>query len=268
MSGNLTTASPTATPNVTGVVTLAANSKVGGYILTDAGAVTVGGAGSVGGSITTKAGVVTLGANVKTGGGISTTAGAVTVGAGSQTVGGGITTEAGVVTLAANVKIGGGISSVAGAITVGAGSAVGGDIIPSGAGVVTLTGGHVGGDVITGTGAINATDSRIGGSVFATGAGVVTLINTTTNDLTLVVPPSPACGSKAPAAVALSDLTQTYTGSPLKPTATTNPVGLPVIWTGAPKTNTGSYPVTATINHPNYQGSTSGTFKIVPAPAS
>jgi|GEM_PF-1025632 len=306
LSGNLTTASSTATPNVTGVVTLAANSSVGGYILTDAGAVTVGIAGSVGGAITTQAGVVTLGANVTTGGGISTGAGAVTVGDGSQTVGGGITTGAGVVTLGANVKIdgdittiaggitigegsatcgsvittgagvvalttnvkiGGSISTVAGAITVGAGSKVGGDIIPSGAGVVTLTGVHVGGDVITGDGAITVTDSRVGGVVVALGAGVVTITSSVVNDTTLVVPPSPACQTvvKAPATVTLSDLTQTYTGSPLTPTATTAPVGLTVIWTNAPQTAAGTYPVTATINDPNYEGSASGTFTIAKA---
>jgi hypothetical protein len=72
--------------------------------------------------------------------------------------------------------------------------------------------------------------------------------------------------SKATATVALSNLAQTYTGSPLTPTATTTPGGLGVVWTGAPQTAAGSYPVTATVNDPNYEGSDSGTF-VISAPA-
>jgi parallel beta-helix repeat protein len=73
--------------------------------------------------------------------------------------------------------------------------------------------------------------------------------------------------NNATATVVLSNLTQTYTGSPLTPTATTDPVGLTIDWTGAPQTNAGSYPVTATVNDPNYQGSASGTFVINKAEA-
>jgi hypothetical protein len=72
--------------------------------------------------------------------------------------------------------------------------------------------------------------------------------------------------TKATASVALSNLTQTYTGSPLSPTATTNPPGLAITWTNAPQTKAGSYAVTATVNDPNYQGSAGGTFTINPAP--
>ena len=68
--------------------------------------------------------------------------------------------------------------------------------------------------------------------------------------------------NKAAATVVLDNLTQTYTGSALMPTATTNPPGLAITWTGAPQTNAGSYPVTATVNDANYQGSASGTFTI------
>ena len=38
------------------------------------------------------------------------------------------------------------------------------------------------------------------------------------------------------ATVTLSNLTQTYTGSPLTPTATTTPAGLAITWAGAPDT--------------------------------
>jgi len=71
---------------------------------------------------------------------------------------------------------------------------------------------------------------------------------------------------KAPAPVVLGNLTQIYTGAPLTPTATTTPAGLGVTWTGAPQTSVGSYPITATVSDPNYQGSASGTFVINPAP--
>jgi hypothetical protein len=69
--------------------------------------------------------------------------------------------------------------------------------------------------------------------------------------------------NKATASVSLSNLTQTYTGSPLYPTATTVPSGLSVAWTGAPDTKVGQYAVTATVNNSNYSSNTaSGTFVI------
>jgi type IV secretory pathway TrbF-like protein len=68
--------------------------------------------------------------------------------------------------------------------------------------------------------------------------------------------------NKAAATVTLGNMTQTYTGSPLTPTATTNPAGLTIVWTNAPQTGPGSYEVTATVNDTNYQGSASGTFVI------
>jgi alpha-tubulin suppressor-like RCC1 family protein len=77
--------------------------------------------------------------------------------------------------------------------------------------------------------------------------------------------PATASNSVTPnaaALVTLANLTQTYTGSPLSPTATTIPPGLAVTWTGAPQTNAGSYPVIATINNPAFSGSQAGTFTI------
>ena len=67
------------------------------------------------------------------------------------------------------------------------------------------------------------------------------------------------------ATVSLSNLSRTYTGSPLSPTVTTNPAGLSYSLTGAPQTNAGTYPVTATITNPNYSGTASGTFVIAKA---
>jgi hypothetical protein len=68
--------------------------------------------------------------------------------------------------------------------------------------------------------------------------------------------------NKAAATVALSNLTQTYTGNALTPSAAITPEGLAIIWTNAPQTNAGSYAVTATVNDANYEGSASGTFTI------
>lgn len=77
--------------------------------------------------------------------------------------------------------------------------------------------------------------------------------------------PSQASGSLTPAAAAtvtLGDLTQTYTGTPLTPTAATNPSGLALSWSNATQTNAGSYQVSATITDPAFQGGASGTFTI------
>ena len=74
---------------------------------------------------------------------------------------------------------------------------------------------------------------------------------------------------QAMATVTLSNLSQTYTGSPLSVTAATTPAGLAVSVTYngstiAP-TAAGSYAIIATINNPNYSGSASGTLMIAKA---
>jgi hypothetical protein len=58
-------------------------------------------------------------------------------------------------------------------------------------------------------------------------------------------------------------LSQTYTGTVKTVATTTSPAGLPVnvVFTGTPQ-NAGSYPVTATINDPNFTGSATGTLTI------
>jgi hypothetical protein len=72
--------------------------------------------------------------------------------------------------------------------------------------------------------------------------------------------------TQAAATVRLSNLSQIYTGKALTPVASTTPSGLAVTWSGVPKTNVGSYPVSVTINNPNYQqSSASGTFIIAKA---
>jgi CSLREA domain-containing protein len=73
------------------------------------------------------------------------------------------------------------------------------------------------------------------------------------------------------AIVTLSNLDQTYTGSPLPVTVTTQPANLSVTVTyedaqgntsTTPPTNAGSYAVTASVTAPGYAGSASGTLTI------
>jgi hypothetical protein len=81
-----------------------------------------------------------------------------------------------------------------------------------------------------------------------------------TQNATLIV-------SQAPATVSFtSPLTVTYNGSAQAVTVATSPVGLPTTITyspgpGAP-TNAGTYSVTASVNSPNYSGSTTGTLRV------
>jgi hypothetical protein len=76
---------------------------------------------------------------------------------------------------------------------------------------------------------------------------------------------------KAAATVNLSNLAQTYDGSPKTAGVTTNPSGRAVDLTYAGSstapTNAGSYAVVATVNDPNYQGTASGTLVIGKAAA-
>ncbi len=115
-------------------------------------------------------------------------------------------------------------------------------------------------------GTVPVTCSPASDSTFPIGTTTVTCSshdnagNTATGSFTVTI-------SKAAATVTLSNLSQTYTGSPLTPTIATNPAGLTITWTGAPQTNAGSYPVTATVTGANYQGSASGTFTISKAAA-
>jgi hypothetical protein len=75
---------------------------------------------------------------------------------------------------------------------------------------------------------------------------------------------------KATATVSLSNLSQTYDGSPKPVTVTTVPAGLGVTVTynvsGTVPSAAGSYAVVATVNDANYQGTASGTLVIAPPP--
>ncbi|MBN06834.1 MAG: hypothetical protein CMM45_03260, partial [Rhodospirillaceae bacterium] len=68
---------------------------------------------------------------------------------------------------------------------------------------------------------------------------------------------------KAAATVTLGALSQTYTGSALAATATTNPAGLDVTFSySADPVNAGNYTATGTINNTNYAGTASDTLTI------
>jgi pectin methylesterase-like acyl-CoA thioesterase len=77
--------------------------------------------------------------------------------------------------------------------------------------------------------------------------------------------------TKLTAAVSLSNLSQTFTGSPIVPTVVTEPAGLNVTLTyngsPTPPTALGSYSVVATIQDAVYQGTFSGTLVINPVSA-
>ncbi len=71
---------------------------------------------------------------------------------------------------------------------------------------------------------------------------------------------------KAPVAVALSNLSQTYDGSRKSITVTTSPasIGFAVVYNNdaTPPTDAGSYPVTVTVTDSNYAGSASGVLVV------
>ncbi|HLM58273.1 MAG TPA: pectinesterase family protein [Pyrinomonadaceae bacterium] len=72
--------------------------------------------------------------------------------------------------------------------------------------------------------------------------------------------------TKLTAAVTLSNLAQNSTGSPAAVAVTTEPAGLPVTVTynnsPVPPSAIGSYAVVAAVNHPDYQGTATGTLVV------
>jgi len=118
-------------------------------------------------------------------------------------------------------------------------------------------------------GSVIGTDSSLTlNNLITSQAGIYTVIvsgtcDSVTNSATLTV-------NKATASITLGSLSQTYNGSAEAATATTTPSGLAVSFTyngsASVPVNAGSYTVVGTINDPNYQGSTTGTLVINPAP--
>ncbi|MBK5290128.1 MAG: S8 family serine peptidase [Acidobacteriia bacterium] len=121
----------------------------------------------------------------------------------------------------------------------------------------------------------NFVDGPSGSCVFDTPGNYWIMLQVRDNDNLMdtmsvyaVVTPPGSTANKSPASVVLGSLSQTFTGSVLTPTATTNPPGLAITWTNASHTDAGSYPVTATVDDQNYEGSGSGIFTINRAMAS
>ncbi len=77
--------------------------------------------------------------------------------------------------------------------------------------------------------------------------------------------------SKIPATITLGNLSQTYDGTPKAVSATTTPAGLTVNLTyngsATAPTTAGDYAVVATINDPNYQGTTNAILSVAKAVA-
>ena len=93
--------------------------------------------------------------------------------------------------------------------------------------------------------------------------------STTTNLTTAQASPFSFTVAKSPASVTLSGTSQTYNGSARSVSVSTTPSGLTtsITYNGSSSapTNAGSYPVLATINDSNYEGSTSATLTIAKA---
>ncbi len=112
-----------------------------------------------------------------------------------------------------------------------------------------------------------------GGNVLTfSGAGSVTVTASQAGNANYEAAPPVArtfTVTKATAAVELSNLVQTYNGTPRSAGATTTPSGKTVTFTyeGSPiaPTDAGSYEVVGTIDDPVYQGSASGTLVVAKA---
>jgi gliding motility-associated-like protein len=116
----------------------------------------------------------------------------------------------------------------------------------------------------------------IAGKLHIVGAGTATITASQVGNSTYNAAPDvqeTLTVNKASATFALSNLVQTYNGTPLAATATTNPVGLSGVTitfdgSATAPTAAGSYAVVTSLNHPNYAANNAtGTFVIAKATA-
>jgi hypothetical protein len=102
-----------------------------------------------------------------------------------------------------------------------------------------------------------------------TGAGSYTVVGAISSEIYSGTATGTLAIAKAAATVTLGSLLQTYTGSALAATATTNPSALIVnlTYAGSPSAPiaAGSYAVVGAVSDPNYVGTSSGTLMISPA---
>ncbi|HEY5839427.1 MAG TPA: MBG domain-containing protein [Pyrinomonadaceae bacterium] len=114
-----------------------------------------------------------------------------------------------------------------------------------------------------------------GSSVTITGAGTVTIRASQAGDTNYNAAANVERSftvAKAAASITLSNLNQTYNGTPRPATATTTPAGLAgvsITYTGSATapTNVGSYSVIASLTNDNYTGNATGTLVIAKAAA-
>jgi hypothetical protein len=124
---------------------------------------------------------------------------------------------------------------------------------------------------------LNVTFTYNGSATEPTAVGSYTVVATINDALYAGTATGTLVISKATvSSIVLSNLNQTYDGTPRDVTATTTPAGLSVVFSysgsgygpsATAPTNAGTYNVTATINDPNYQGSTTGTLVVAKATA-
>jgi hypothetical protein len=131
---------------------------------------------------------------------------------------------------------------------------------------IPTTSGLQGSDTVTGLAETYGTPDAGMGKTLSVSAFTVNDGNSGNNYTVSTVTSSVGVINKAPSAIVLDSLSQTYSGSAEAATATTTPSGLAVNFTyngsATVPTSAGSYTVVATINDANYQGSATGTLVI------
>jgi sugar lactone lactonase YvrE len=138
-------------------------------------------------------------------------------------------------------------------------------ITPAGTVAFTVDGSTISANVVNGVATASLTGLSVGNhTVSAAYTSSNGFTSAATSPVTLTV-------GQATATVTLSNLSQTYTGSPLSATAATTPTGLAVSLTyngsATAPTAAGSYTVVATVNTTNYVGTATGTLVIAKATA-
>ena len=145
-------------------------------------------------------------------------------------------------------------------------------IVVGGTGTITATGGDSGNVVIFNSTTQNICTVSPSNIVTGVAAGTCTITADQAGSGNYTAAPQKSLSitiNKATATITLGALNQSYTGTAGTVTATTTPAGLTtsITYNGnttAP-TAAGNYPVVATINDNNYQGSTTGTLVIAKA---
>ena len=235
-----------------GTVTLSAASTFSGATTLSAGTLALSGSGTLSGtpSITMAAGT-TLDASARSSALSLASGQALSVPSGNATLRGNISVGSGRLGLTPGGN--GSLTVLSGTLTLSASTTV--EVTVSGsplaAGTYKLISKGAGG-AVTGT----APSVSVQGAGITSGSQASLVI--ASDELILRV--------KNAATIALSNLSQRFDGSAKTVTATTTPAGLAVLLTyngsSTPPSAVGSYPVVATLDSPDYYGTTSGTLVI------